>query len=131
MSEELRDALSQIISSGYQLSADGFEFLGSLAQDELAETVKNALRVAGSSTENVTILDMKFLQGISESPEQPKREVLIGANAIVRPLASQHEAEIQVLDEMRGSPSGTWTASWTTSETDSTSLRRSSAAAWT
>jgi len=92
VSEELRKALSRIINSGYQLSADGFEFLGSLTQEELAETVKKALRVAGSSTENITILDKEYLQGISESPEQPKREVLIGANAILRPLASQQEA---------------------------------------
>ena len=102
MSEELREALSRIINSGYQLSADGFEFLGSLAQDELEEAVRKALRVAGSSTENITILDREFLQGVSESPEQPKREVLTGVNAIVKPLASQHEAEIQVLNEMKG-----------------------------
>ncbi len=106
MSEELRKALSRIINSGYQLSADGFEFLGSLTQDELSETVKKALRVAGSSTENITILDREYLQGVSERTEQPKREVLIGANAIVRPLASQHEAEIQVLDEMEGESIG-------------------------
>ena len=106
MSEELRSALSRIISSGYQLSADGFEFLGSLTLDELTETVKRALQVAGSSTENITILDRDFLQGVSESPEQPKREVLTGVNAIVRPLASQHEAEIQVLDEMKGESIG-------------------------
>ena len=98
--------MSRIISSGYQLSADGFEYLGSLARDELAETVKRALRAAASSTENVTILDREFLRGISESPEEPNREVLTGVKAIVRPLASQHEAEIQVLDETEGESVG-------------------------
>jgi len=106
VSEELRDALSRIISAGYQLSADGFEFLGSLEKDELEETVRKALRVAGASTESVTILDREFLQGVSEASDQPKREALRGANAIVRPLASQHEAEIEVLDDRAGESRG-------------------------
>jgi DNA polymerase II small subunit len=106
VSEELRNALSRIINSGYQLSADGFEFLRSLSQEELAETVKKALRGAGLSTENITILDRNFLENVSKSSKEDKKGVLIGANLIVRPLADQHEAEIQVLNEQNGNSTG-------------------------
>ena len=49
MSEELREALSKIIELGYQLSADGFEYLSTLQGEAVKETVKQAILVAGSS----------------------------------------------------------------------------------
>jgi len=49
VSEELREALSKIIELGYQLSADGFEYLSTLQGEAVKETVKQAILVAGSS----------------------------------------------------------------------------------
>jgi hypothetical protein len=48
VSEELRQALGRIIKAGYQLSADGFEFLETLEAPLLQETVICSRRPARS-----------------------------------------------------------------------------------
>lgn len=107
MSEELREALSSIISSGYQLSSDGFDFLKTLENDRLNEVVRSALRTADSSTTDITILDREFLQKIIEEDQTEittKKPVVMMPGA--KPLASEHDGQLQFLDEPPSEPLG-------------------------
>ncbi len=107
MSEELREALSRIISSGYQLSSDGFEFLGTLEGDKLKQVIRRALRSADSSTTDITILDSEFLQKVSAEERTEgttKKPIVMMPGA--KPLASEHDGRIQHLDEPTSEPMG-------------------------
>ena len=96
MSEELRQALGRIIKAGYQLSADGFEFLGTLDTPLLQETVMRALSAA---SKDATIIDRSMLQKAREEHERRQEpSTLITAKTVVKPLAKEHDGEITVLD---------------------------------
>ncbi|UCD45256.1 MAG: DNA-directed DNA polymerase II small subunit [Candidatus Bathyarchaeota archaeon] len=105
MSEELRQALGRIIKAGYQLSADGYEFLGTLDAPLLQETVIRALSAA--SKDATTILDSSILQKAREEYERRQESpTLITAKTVVKPLAKEHDGEITVLDTGDAESSG-------------------------
>jgi DNA polymerase II small subunit len=106
VSEELKKAVGSIIGSGYQLSADGFEFLGTLGSEALGDFVRRAIQAAGSSMD-ITILDREFFQNVHKEgrEELPARRRIPGRTGI-RPLAGEHDGQIQVLDDQPSEPSG-------------------------
>jgi len=107
VSEDLRAALGSIIESGYQLSADGFEFLGTLTGDSLKDTVKQALKSASSSAKDITIIDRSFLENVfSEGKEEPTPRRTSAGKPSIRPLASEYEGQIQILEDSPAEPSG-------------------------
>lgn len=107
VSEELREALGRIIAAGYQLSADGFEYLGTLEGDAIEETVKRAIQGAGSSAQDVMILDREFLQSAHEkSLEKARPPEAFPGKPGIKPLASEYDTQIQVLDERTIESSG-------------------------
>ncbi len=106
VSEELREALSKIIELGYQLSADGFEYLSTLQGEAVKETVKQAILVAGSSHEDITIINRDLLRSMHEESLR-KTDVLkvVTGKTESRPLAAEYDGQIQVMDERPASPS--------------------------
>ncbi|MDH5792061.1 MAG: hypothetical protein OEZ44_07710, partial [Candidatus Bathyarchaeota archaeon] len=107
MSEELKEALGRIIEAGYQLSADGFEYLGTLEGDAMKDVVRQAIQAAGSSTQDVTILDRGFFQKMQEEALKKARvQDAVTGKPGVRPPASDYDAQIQVLDDGPAEPSG-------------------------
>lgn len=104
MSEELRQALGRIIKAGYQLSADGFEFLGTLDTPLLQETVMSALSAA---SKDATIIDRSMLQKAREEHKRRQEPTtLITAKTVVKPIAKEHDGEITVLDTGDAESSG-------------------------
>ena len=107
MSEELKEALNRIIESGYQLSADGFEYLETLECGALKELIKRAIQVANASTSDIVILDRDLLKTVfEESHKKPKTPRFLTGKPAGRPLASEHERQIQVLDDPPSESSG-------------------------
>jgi DNA polymerase II small subunit len=107
VSEELREALGRIIEAGYQLSADGFKYLGTLEGDAIKEIVGQAIQAAGSSPQDITILDMDFFQNMQEEALKKARAPdAVTGKPRVRPPASDYDAQIQVLDDGPAEPSG-------------------------
>ncbi|UCH57394.1 MAG: DNA-directed DNA polymerase II small subunit [Candidatus Bathyarchaeota archaeon] len=107
MSEELRDILNKIIESGYQISVDGFEYLKTLKGDDLNASVKKALRAAETSPKRVVILDKEFLQRAHEETAQiPDPLRLASRKPRIRPMASEHDPELKLLDKPPAEPSG-------------------------
>ena len=107
MSETLRSSIQRIIESGYQLSADGFEYLKTLQEGDLEELVRHAVQKANTSAYNRYILDQSFLQSVLEevlSKKEPRR--FITGKIRGRPLASEYEAQLDVLDNGPAEPSG-------------------------
>lgn len=106
MSEELREALSKIIESGYQLSADGFEYLSTLQGEAVKETVKQAIKVAGSSHQDITIINRDFLKSMHEESLR-KTDILkvVTGKPESRPLAAEYDGQIEVMDERPARPS--------------------------
>lgn len=106
MSEELREALSKIIESGYQLSADGFEYLSTLQGEAVKETVKQAIKVAGSSHQDITIINRDFLKSMHEESFR-KTDILkvVTGKPESRPLAAEYDGQIEVMDERPARPS--------------------------
>ena len=69
MSEQLREALGKIIEAGYQLTADGFEYLKTLDVETLHENVKDVLNEAGKEihgryTSTVNSTELQYGVGI-------------------------------------------------------------------
>ena len=62
MSEELRQALGSILEAGYQLSADGFEYLKTLDASLLQETVKKTLYQASRAEAEINFIDSELLR---------------------------------------------------------------------
>ena len=107
MSEELKEALGRIIESGYQISADGFDYLKTLEVGDLQEGVKNALKAARASSHEVLFLDREFLQKVCEDiQEKPDPLRFASRKPRIRPLAAEHEAEIRLLDNVPAEASG-------------------------
>lgn len=107
MSVELREALGKIIESGYQLSADAFDYLKTVDRDLLQDTVRRVLLFANSSEKDVVILDRIFFQKVIErSREKSEVKEFITGKPRGRPLASEYEGQIQVLNNQPPEPSG-------------------------
>jgi DNA polymerase II small subunit len=107
VSEELKEVLSSIIASGYQLSSDGFELLGTLEGNRLKQVVRLALRAADSSTTDITIIDREFLQKVLEEDRAERTiEKPVVTMHGARPLASEHDGGLRFLDEPPSEPLG-------------------------
>ena len=106
MSEELKEALGRIIESGYQIGADGFEYLKTLEISELQESVKNAIRAAEASPQGVLFFDKDFLQKVREENQRPDPLRFASRRPQIRPLAAEHEGEAKLLDNITADASG-------------------------
>ena len=103
----MKEVLGSIIASGYQLSSDGFELLGTLEGNRLKQVVRLALRAADSSTTDITILDREFLKKVLEEDRAERtidKPVVTMPGA--RPLASEHDGGLRFLDEPPSEPLG-------------------------
>ena len=107
MSENLGTALKRIIGSGYQLSVDGLKYLESLDGDTIDELSKLAIHRANVSPEDLYILDQKFLQSLLEERGEKKEpgKQLTGKTRD-RPLASEYDAQLEILENSPAEPSG-------------------------
>jgi DNA polymerase II small subunit len=107
VSEELKEALGRIIESGYQISADGFEYLKTLESGDLKESVKNAIKTAGIGSDETLFFDKAFLQKVhEESKEKPDPLRFASRTPRIRPLAAEHEGELKLLDNVPAEASG-------------------------
>jgi DNA polymerase II small subunit len=106
VSEELKKALGRIIESGYQISADGFEYLKTLESENLHENVKNAIKAAESSSQEILFLNREFLQKVHEENQRPDPLRFSSRKPRIRPLAAEHEGEIRHLDNIQPDASG-------------------------
>lgn len=103
MSKNLRAALERIIESGYQVSADGFEYLGTLDGDDLDDFVSRAISRANASPDDRYVLDRGFLQSVLEEPdEKTEARIYLTGKRMGRPLASEYDAQLEVLDDHPG-----------------------------
>jgi DNA polymerase II small subunit len=107
MSEHLREALGKIIEAGYQISADGFEYLKTLDGDDLVNNVKGVLTEASRASSEITIIDRAFLQSVCEKDESsPDPLNFAPRTPIIKPLAAEHEAMIRLPENIPGEPRG-------------------------
>jgi len=107
VSEELKEALGRIIESGYQISAEGFEYLKTLEISDLQESVKNAIRAADASPQGVLFFDKDFLQKVrEESQRKPDPLRFASRKPRTKPLAAEHEGEVKLLDNIPAAASG-------------------------
>jgi DNA polymerase II small subunit len=98
MSEDLGTALKLILGSGYQLTSDGFKYLGSLKREELEALVNIAIQKANSSSEEIYLLDKKFLQSILQEGKENKRSRNhVTGKKRDKPLAGEYEARIEII----------------------------------
>ena len=107
MSENLSAALKRIIGSGYQLTADGLKYLKSLDGESVDELARLAIQRANASPEDRYILDQSYLQSILEErkeKQEPRR--YITGKTKRRPLASEYDAQLDVLDDHPAEPAG-------------------------
>ena len=102
MSQELRTALSRIIEAGYQVSADGFEFLQQMDEAKIDRTITVALQRAGLATEYVLFFDKTFL---NESADEKRDNPFTGKGGI-RPLAEEYDAELKIHKELEPDSTG-------------------------
>lgn len=109
MSEELRENLRRVIEAGYQLSADGFEYMSRLDAGSLRKVVDDAIHTANISRAEITILDQQFLESIQEKAQQETTTEDIQASPMrpsVRPIAADYDAQIAILDDRPYESSG-------------------------
>ena len=105
MSEDLRTTLQRIIESGYQLSADGFEYLKSLEEVTLEGLVKRVIQRANASPEEINVLDRGFLQSVmEETAKRGEARGLITGKRRKRPLAGDVDANLEVLEDHSAEP---------------------------
>ena len=102
MSQELRSALTRIIDAGYQVSADGFEFLQQIDKTKIDQTVTVALQRAGLATDDILFFDKEFLH---ECLEDKKDNIFTGKGGI-RPLAEEYNAELKIHKELESESTG-------------------------
>jgi len=96
-----------MIESGYQLSADGFEYLKSLDGGTREILVKHAIQRANSSRDARYVLDQRFLQSILEEMKvKPEPNRPLTGKRQVKPLASEYDAQLEVLDDDPAEPDG-------------------------
>ena len=107
MSEHLREALGKIIEAGYQLSADGFEYLKTIEEDDLEGSVTRALTEASRASFEITIIDRAQLQNATEKDEsRPDPLSFAPRTATIKPLAAEHDAMIRLPENLPGEPQG-------------------------
>ncbi len=107
MSEHLREALGKIIEAGYQLSADGFEYLKALDRDGLEDRVRGVLAEASQVSPEIMILDRDFLQSVCEKEEsQPEPLNFAPHTPRIKPLAAEYDAMIRLPENLPGEPRG-------------------------
>ncbi|MFQ6077252.1 MAG: hypothetical protein ACE5Z5_14160, partial [Candidatus Bathyarchaeia archaeon] len=105
MSENLKGIVERAIRSGYQLSSDGFEYLRTLEDEDADKLVRSAILRANSSPEEHYVLDRNFLQSIlDEMRETPAARRTLKGRTRRPPLASEYDAQLEVLDEGPGEP---------------------------
>lgn len=108
MSEDGKVALRKIMAAGYQLTADGFAYLNNLGQESLDEIVVRAIKKADSSTDMVSFIDLDMLRSVAEEGKrvtEPQRPLT--GKSRERPLASEYEPQIEVLDDAPAESIGT------------------------
>ena len=107
MSENLRKVLEDIIKAGYQLTADGFEYLKTLEGESLGESVQGALTHASNTSPEITILDKAFLQDVYKKDERiPKAFTFASRTPRTKPLAAEYDELIRLPENIPGEPEG-------------------------
>jgi DNA polymerase II small subunit len=107
LSEPLREALGTIINAGYQLSAEGFEYLKTIDENRLKDGITGALNEASKSSPIITVLDRAFLQNILEEAESsPDPLSFAPRTATIKPLAAEYDAMIRLPENLPGEPQG-------------------------
>ncbi len=107
LSEYLKNALEKIIEAGYQISADGFEYLKTIDDENLSKKVSLAISEASQASSEITILDKPFLQIICERETKTLDPLRFAPRVpIVRSIAADHDAMIRLPENLPGEPSG-------------------------
>jgi len=89
------------------LSADGFEYLGSLSSDNLDDLIGKAIRTATSSLEEITIFDRTFLENVEEVGRREREPSLHRPASLgVTPMAKTNDADIKILEQPPIDPQG-------------------------
>ena len=107
MSDHMRDALGKIIEAGYQLSAEGFEYLKTLDDEGLGDHVRSVLAEASRASPEITILDRPFLQSVCEKVESTPDPLSFAPSVSkIKPLAAEYDAMIRLPENLPGDPQG-------------------------
>jgi len=107
VSEDLRSALKNIVESGYQISADGFEYLKTLSQDEINKLMIKAIKKAKSDSVSRYVLDIEFLQSLQMHSEvKPLAHEIIKGRSKERPLANEYDSKLELLEDGEVEPDG-------------------------
>lgn len=107
VSAYLRAALERIIESGYQLSADGFEYLKTLDDGTIEPLMRRAIQRANSSQDARYVLDREFLQStLEETEEKSVGRITLKGKLKGRPIASEYDAQLEVLEDIVVEPDG-------------------------
>lgn len=107
MYENLTAALRRVVEAGYQLSADGFEYLKNLDEVTRDKLVGHAIQRANSSREAHYVLDCGFLQTIMEEVKvEPELRRPPTGKRETQPLASEYDAQIEILEDHNAEPDG-------------------------
>ena len=99
--------MERIIESGYQLSADGFEYLKTLDDGTIEKLMRRAIQRANSSQDARYVLDREFLQStLEETEEKPVGRITLKGKLKGRPIASEYDAQLEVLEDIVVEPDG-------------------------
>jgi DNA polymerase II small subunit len=103
----MRIALGRIIEAGYQLSAEGFEYLKTLDDEGLGDRVRGLLAEASRASPEITILDRSFLQSVFEKVDsRPDPLSFAPSSPVIKPLAAEYDAMIRLPENLSGDPQG-------------------------
>ena len=107
MSEELKPLVKRIVEAGYQLSEDGLEYLKTIESSQLGDLVESVIRRSDFSSRGRLVFDSNLLRSISEekSTRDEAAQTLTGKHR-GRPLASEYDAEIKLLNDEKGESRG-------------------------
>jgi len=107
VSENLRPTLKRIIEAGYQLSADGLEYLRTLEKGTREELVRRAIQRANASPDELYVLDQSFLRSVvEETRKKPEARRPLTGKKRGRPLASEYDAQLEVVEDHPAEPAG-------------------------
>jgi len=107
VSENLRPVLKRIIEAGYQLSADGLEYLRTLEKGTREELMRRAIQRANASPDELYVLDQSFLQSVvEETRKKPEARRPLTGKKRGRPLASEYDAQLEVVEDHPAEPAG-------------------------
>jgi DNA polymerase II small subunit len=100
--EELRHVLQSIATQGFQLSKDAFEFLSAINHEELADSVREALRRAKEISPTPIVITREFFE---PKPKTSLQSTVASSVGTLSAPARDIESRIEVVSDPARNPS--------------------------